>query len=169
MWLVATAFVDAARPRGERDLANLLLPLALILVVPLAAYDYTHLTASTMPRAVTVIGFLFSALAIFLGIAARFYLGHSYSPSPFPSGGDLVVQVGPYRWIRHPLYAATLLWIIGWPLIVGSFLSAATALVLVIPALSKRIRIEEAEMVRQFGATYERYRSNTWRLLPYVY
>lgn len=169
MWLVATAFVDVERPRGDPDLANLLLPLALILVVPLAAYDHTHLIAATMPGAVAVAGVLFSALAIFLGIASRFYLGRSYSPSPFPRGDDLVVQAGPYHWIRHPLYAATFLWVIGWPLIVGSLLSAATALMLVIPAIAKRMRVEEAQMVRQFGATYERYRSKTWRLIPYVY
>ena len=43
MWLVATAFVDVGRPRGSPDIANLLIPIGLIVSVPVAVYDRTHL------------------------------------------------------------------------------------------------------------------------------
>lgn len=169
MWVAATAFVDVERPRGDRDLANLLLPLALILVPPLAVYDHSRLLAASMPGSIVWVGVLVGGLAIALGLVARRYLGRSYAPSAFRPADEALVQAGPYRWIRHPLYAAALLWMVGWPLILGSFLSAGVALILTVPAILKRIRTEEAEMVRRFGAEYEAYRGKTWRFLPYVY
>jgi hypothetical protein len=47
MWLIATAFVDVKRPRGSPDLANLLIPLGLILSVPLSVWDRVFWIAST--------------------------------------------------------------------------------------------------------------------------
>jgi len=169
MWVAATGFVDVQRPRGEPDIANRLIALALILAVPIAAYDHARWLAASMPAWVGVIGIVISMMAIVLGMVTRAHLGRSYAPSPFRRTKDMLVESGPYRWIRHPLYAAALLWVIGWPLIMASVLAAAIALILVIPAILKRIQTEEAELLRQYGEQYEAYRGRTWRLIPFVY
>lgn len=169
MWLIATAFVDVDVPRGSPDLANLLIPLGLVLTVPIAVWDRTHWIASTMPGVVKVIGILISALAVFLGLVSRIYLGRSYSPRGSHDVDGMLVQDVPYRWIRHPLYSAALLWIVGWPLIMASFLGSTIAIILVVPAIRSRMIAEEDELLRAYGNEYANYQSITWRLFPYIY
>jgi protein-S-isoprenylcysteine O-methyltransferase Ste14 len=69
-----------------------------------------------------------------------------------------VTRSGPYRWMRHPLYAGSALIALG---IVIASRSAVVAIVaalyigLTIPAA---IRAEEAFLRRTFGDTFDRYR-----------
>lgn len=169
MWLVATAFVDVKRPRGSPDLANRLLPLSLILSVPLAVWDRTYWLASTLPVFVSVIGILISSLAVLLGVVSREYLGRSYSPRASHSGDTALVQDGPYRWIRHPLYLAAILWMVGWPLIIASLLGSLIPIIIVLPTIRMRMIAEEEELLRVYGDEYAEYQERTWRLLPCVY
>jgi protein-S-isoprenylcysteine O-methyltransferase Ste14 len=169
MWLVATAFVDLKRPRGSPDLANRLLPLGLILSVPLAVWDRTYWIASTLPVIVNLIGALISSVAVVLGVVSREYLGRSYSPRASHAGDALLVQDGPYRWIRHPLYLAALLWTVGWPLIIASLLGGLVPILIIVPAIRRRMIAEEDELLRVYGDEYAEYQKRTWRLLPCVY
>ncbi len=169
MWLIATAFVDVERPRGSPDLANLLMPLGLILAVPVAVYDRIHGPAANPPGMVSTLGLLLSLGAIVLGVSARAYLGRSYAPRPARTANGQLVTDGPYRWIRHPMYSAALLWSLGWPLIMSSLLGAAAALVFVIPALRVRMLREEEALAAAFGEVYTAYRAKTRRLVPYIY
>jgi protein-S-isoprenylcysteine O-methyltransferase Ste14 len=169
MWLVATGFVDVKRPRGSPDLANRLLPLGLILSVPVAVWDRTHWIAATLPLAVSVIGILIGSIAVVLGVASRATLGRSYSPRAGPSGQADLVQDGPYRWIRHPLYLAALLWIVGWPLIIASLPGILVPIPIMAPAIRKRMIAEEEELLGVYGDEYAEYQERTWRLLPCVY
>ena len=169
MWLVATGFVDLKRPRGSPDLANRLLPLGLVLSVPVAVWDRTHWIAATLPLTISLIGMLIGSIAIVLGVASRAALGRSYSPRAGPSGHATLVQDGPYRWIRHPLYLAALLWIVGWPLIIASLLGVLVPILLIAPAIRKRMIAEEEELLQVYGDEYAEYEARTWRLLPCVY
>lgn len=169
IWLIATAFVDVTRPRGPRDPANSLIPLGLILVPPIAVWDRAHWIASTMPLTLQWVGVLISIIAFILGVTARRSLGRAYVPrSSHVKEGELVRQ-GLYRWIRHPLYLATILWIIGWPLIEGSFVASVIANLLILPAIFRRIEKEEGELIAVYGETYVAYQQSTWRLVPFVY
>lgn len=169
MWLFAAAFVDASRSRGSPDLANRLIPLGLILTVPAAVWDRTHWIASKLPEIVSIVSVFFILLAVFVGLASRIYLGGSYAPRPGHSGEGKLVRDGPYRWIRHPMYAAALLWIVGWPLVIASFLGMAVAAVFVVPAIWNRMIAEENQLLRIYGDEYANYQKITWRLFPYIY
>ncbi len=169
MWLAATAFVDVNRPRSTADLANRLIPLGLILSVPISVWDRTFWVASAMPIFVIICGVLLSSAAIIVGLTARFYLGRSYSPRSHRVDGSSLVQEGPYRWIRHPLYTAMTLWIVGWPLIIASFIGSILTIGFMIPAILSRIRSEEGELLQSYGEVYQQYRERTWRLFPFVY
>jgi len=79
-----------------------------------------------------------------------------------------LVQVGAYRYIRHPLYAS-LLWL-GWgvffkdPSLFGGILVAATSAFLFAAA-----RIEEVENIHRFGSDYMAYMSRTKMFLPFIF
>ncbi len=169
MWLVATAFVDVEKPRGPSDRANALIPLGLILSVPVAVWDRVYGFARSMPSGVSVLAVVLSAATIVFGVAARRYLGPVYSPQMDAQPDYALVRSGPYRYIRHPLYVAALMWVVAWPLILGSVVAPLLALVIVLPAILARIQGEEAELLRAYGEAYASYQQRSWRLIPYLY
>src|SRR5262245_25264708 len=59
--------------------------------------------------------------------------------------GQRVISTGPYRIVRHPMYAGGPLYMIGMPLLLGSWLGLLV-LPLIVGALSVRIFIEEATL-----------------------
>jgi protein-S-isoprenylcysteine O-methyltransferase Ste14 len=75
---------------------------------------------------------------------------------------------GPYRYVRHPRYCATIAYRIAYALVFASLLGWAMAVIWV-ALVSRRIRSEEAHMRELFGSRYETYAQRTARLLPGVY
>jgi protein-S-isoprenylcysteine O-methyltransferase Ste14 len=75
--------------------------------------------------------------------------------------------VGPYRWVRHPLYFGWLLMVFGAAHMTGDRLAFAvlTTLYLVVA-----IPLEERSLRRIFGDDYTRYmRLVRWRMIPFIY
>lgn len=74
---------------------------------------------------------------------------------------------GPYRWVRHPIYLATLLLMGAMPTMTADRL----ALALFVTAYAVvAIPWEERTLVERHGEAYEAYRRRVrWRLLPGVY
>jgi protein-S-isoprenylcysteine O-methyltransferase Ste14 len=79
-----------------------------------------------------------------------------------------LVRVGAYKYIRHPLYASLLL--LAWgiffkdPSWLGGALAAAASLTLWATA-----RVEEAENLARFGASYAAYMETTKRFIPFLF
>ena len=82
------------------------------------------------------------------------------------SQGSLIV-LGPYRWVRHPMYTSVLLVTLGW--VLGSSLSYRILLwVGLVIILSVKFRYEERLLMERFP-DYEAYRRQTKRLIPFVW
>jgi len=83
--------------------------------------------------------------------------------------GDLpqrkLMTEGPFRFVRHPRYAAFLVRKVAWPLVFASVIGWALLPVWLV-VLSKRMRREETHMIELFGAEYVAYADRTARLLP---
>ncbi|MBU0679055.1 MAG: isoprenylcysteine carboxylmethyltransferase family protein [Verrucomicrobia bacterium] len=86
------------------------------------------------------------------------------APIP-PAAGNIVVR-GPYRWIRHPMYAAviglTLSWIISQP----TQVRVATWVILLV-VLGVKIRLEERMLLSSFP-DYPGYKERTKAIIPFV-
>ena len=79
-----------------------------------------------------------------------------------------VVDSGPYRYVRHPMYAGMVLYIIGTPLMLGSLWGLAGAPVLVV-LLALRTLGEE-KVLKQDLQGYVDYTVKTpWRIVPGVW
>jgi len=109
-------------------------------------------------------GLLISGLALRAWSMA--ILGKSYSRGLQVANRQVLVTVGPYRLIRHPGYAGTLLVWIGFTLGAGSWAAAVVNGVLLGAAYLYRIRVEERMLRTEFGAAYQTYQLRTWRLVP---
>ena len=118
--------------------------------------------------------FLFSPLVISLQVAAlllflwaRVTFGRrSYHVVADPTEGGLVTG-GPYRYIRHPIYAAMCLFTLAG---VAGHWSWGTGLCggLVLAGAVIRIFCEEALVAARYPK-YAQYAATTWRMIPYVY
>jgi protein-S-isoprenylcysteine O-methyltransferase Ste14 len=79
-----------------------------------------------------------------------------------------LVTSGPYRHIRHPLYASLLF--LAW----GAFLKTVSPLTIALAvvataALIETAKAEEVENIRHFGQAYRDYVVRTRRFVPFVF
>jgi protein-S-isoprenylcysteine O-methyltransferase len=73
---------------------------------------------------------------------------------------------GPYRFVRHPGYAGSLLCLNGISLASGNTVVLLASIVITFAAYYYRIRTEEAMLLASFGEAYESYRRSTGALIP---
>lgn len=76
-----------------------------------------------------------------------------------------LIQSGPYRVVRHPLYMGLILAAFGWCMCQPTWSSLLGALLLV-ACFERRAHKEDALLESEFGAEFDVYRQRTGRLLP---
>lgn len=91
----------------------------------------------------------------------------NFNIHPAPRVGGQLVQQGPYRWVRHPMYTAVFACALGcvWARPSLAVCSSAVALFVV---LAVKAELEERWMVTAHSG-YASYRGNTWRFVPGLY
>ena len=97
-----------------------------------------------------------------------FVLGRRFSGLVAIQPGHTLVTSGIYGVIRHPSYLGLFINSLGWSLAFRSGVGVILT-VLLIPPLLSRISAEENLLRDQFGADYNAYCSQTWRLIPRIY
>ncbi len=80
-----------------------------------------------------------------------------------------LIESGPFRRTRHPVYSAAILEAIGIVLILQAYLSSLIILLVIFPAILLRIRIEERGLIAKFGDRYRDYISRTGCIVPRLY
>ncbi len=116
----------------------------------------------------TLYGILLEASGLLLGFAAIFTMKiGNFSVAPLPHPGGKLVTSGVYRFIRHPMYLAQWLVILGLVIDYFSWIRFGFLLLLGITLVFK-LRFEEKQLRIQFPA-YSAYQKRSWRLLPFVY
>jgi protein-S-isoprenylcysteine O-methyltransferase Ste14 len=96
-------------------------------------------------------------------------LGRYFTVVVQASANQPVIDRGPYRFLRHPSYTGLLLMFAGVGLMIGNWVSAAGALILVLIALIHRLRIEERALNAALGDRYREFAASRARLIPYVW
>jgi protein-S-isoprenylcysteine O-methyltransferase Ste14 len=92
------------------------------------------------------------------------HLGRSFSLVPQARS---VVQTGPYRWIKHPLYFSEQIAILG---VVLQYLTPVTVIVFVVHIGVQVCRIlYEEDLLRRNCPEYSSYEASRWRLIPCVW
>ncbi len=103
-----------------------------------------------------------------IAIWARFSLGRNWSGSITYKEDHELVEKGPYRWVRHPIYTGMLLMVIGTAIAKGTP-DALAAIVLFFAIHVWKFRQEEALMTRHFPDAYPAYLKRTKALLPGIF
>jgi protein-S-isoprenylcysteine O-methyltransferase Ste14 len=108
------------------------------------------------------------ACGLALAIWARITIGSNWSGTVDLKKGHSLVTHGPYSLVRHPIYTAVLLMLLGTAMsdaAPGAFLGMVPA------SLSMLIKMgrEEELMARRFPGEYGRYRKRVKALVPFVW
>jgi protein-S-isoprenylcysteine O-methyltransferase Ste14 len=109
---------------------------------------------------------------LILGIAvlgtAHYHLGLSFSSFVGSKDRHTLVQSGPYRLVRHPIYAAYLLMYLGGGLAAGNWVLAFIPFLCFCISAGIRMPQEERILTGLFGEQYIDYIQRTGRLLPRI-
>ena len=112
------------------------------------------------------IGIVLSCFGVAGEIWAALSLGASYSPKLRIADERIVVMAGPYRWIRHPLYAFWFPVMLGWGFAACNWFIVVSGSVLIFVLAVIRVPQEETMLLKGFGESYREYMKRTGRFLP---
>jgi protein-S-isoprenylcysteine O-methyltransferase Ste14 len=138
---------------------------SLPLLVVIAAIAVLGATGNLFSASPVVFVLQVGAVAVAIWARRSFQQG-AFRVTATP-GGSAIIRNGPYRFVRHPMYAAALLFV--WTAIV-SHLSVLTLVIgcLVTPMAITRVVVEE-RLLRARFPEYDDYVRSTKALVPYVF
>lgn len=116
-----------------------------------------------------IIGYWFVISGLVISLSALSSLGDNWSGlvNYRIKFNQQLVQTGIYKYIRHPIYTAVLLEILGFELIANSYLFIPF-LVIGFLVIYKHSLKEEELMAVKFQNEYSRYQQQTKMFLPYI-
>jgi protein-S-isoprenylcysteine O-methyltransferase Ste14 len=138
----------------------------LIVAVYLIALFYLFLSGAVEPKT-PIVGVLY-----FFGISLALWAGWtlrttSWRITPEVANNAILIENGPYTYLRHPMYLALILVALG--LLINDFTTPRLLVFLIIVGdLLLKIHYEEILLHRSFSR-YKDYLKKTYRLLPFVY
>jgi protein-S-isoprenylcysteine O-methyltransferase Ste14 len=114
--------------------------------------------------------FVLGLILMWAGIAVRQWavtlLGRFFTVDVRIQTDQVVVDRGPYRWVRHPSYAGMILTFVGMGLALGNWVSLAALAVVPTAGLVVRVHVEEAALTENLGEPYRRFSAGRPRLFP---
>lgn len=117
----------------------------------------------TLP--VLLLGDALTIAGVALAIWARRTLGRNWSGLVIQKTGHELIENGPFRYVRHPIYSGFLLALIGTTLLVDEWRGVlATAITWL--AFWRKYRLEESFMIELFGERYLDFRRRVPALIP---
>jgi protein-S-isoprenylcysteine O-methyltransferase Ste14 len=109
---------------------------------------------------------------LFSGISllwfAHYHLGKSFHSFVILKEDQVLVDGGPYRFIRHPIYTAYFMNYIGGGLLASNWVLAVIPVAFFGLFIALRVDGEEQIMVEKFGDKYVHYMKQTGRFFPRI-
>ena len=167
-WEITAAGAGAAmtaESTASRSLHVALTNVGIILVLA-PVHGVGRLWPASTP--LMAVGLVVEGFGAALALWARRVLGRNWSGRIAIHEGQVLIRSGPYKLLRHPIYAGFLIMSTGAALVTGERLALA-GLLLVSLAYWRKVRLEESKLCLAFGPEYEMYRQTTWALLPGVF
>ncbi len=177
LWVILTAFfveefvlIKPIFAIGESDPATRRLERAAIWVpaitIGVAVATLKFHGRITLGGTVNALGFLLCVAALGLRYWSRRGLGRYFTIGVIKQEGHVIVQSGPYRFVRHPGYLAFIVFYLGLALLMGSWLALVFLFIpssLLFVCLS---RVEDKRLAEEIGDEYLNYSKGRAALIP---
>lgn len=112
-------------------------------------------------------GLILTAVGVAFAILARLWIGRNWSGTITIKEQHELIQSGPYRIVRHPIYTGLLLAYLSTAIVHGE-LGGFVGFFLLLLGFGRKLRMEETFMVQQFGNAYLDYKRRVKALVPFV-
>jgi protein-S-isoprenylcysteine O-methyltransferase Ste14 len=142
---------------------GMIIPLVYIFSSVLDFADYNF------PDWIGWIGSVLFAFSICLLWMSHAELGRNWTPTIAVRSEHKLVTGGIFKYIRHPMYAAHILWAVAQIMLLHNWIAGYSFIIFVVPHFFSRVGIEEKLMTDQFGEEYRAYMKRTKRLIPFFY
>lgn len=96
-------------------------------------------------------------------------LGRYFTFTVLTTDTQPVIESGPYRLLRHPSYAATLLVLLGLGTFFANGWGLLTLAAVAFGGLAYRIHVEERALVAAMGDRYRTFAATRKRIIPFVW
>jgi protein-S-isoprenylcysteine O-methyltransferase Ste14 len=106
-------------------------------------------------------------VGVILFLAGLFKLGANLTPLPYPKEQATLIETGPYKLVRHPVYCGGIIAAFGWAFCIHSWLTIGYAVILFI-FLDFKSRREEIWLKERFS-NYNDYQKRVRKLIPFIY
>jgi protein-S-isoprenylcysteine O-methyltransferase Ste14 len=171
VWLVAAVSTKRAiyrEPRAQRLRYWVLFVIACFLLLYRREIPYP-LKVDIVPRATLIAcgAALFCVAGLVFSLWARATLGSNWSGIVTLKEGHELVQRGPYRFVRHPIYTGVLMMSFATAL-VELRLAGFVGVLLMFASFWIKLDFEERLMLHQFPERYAAYRRRVKRIIPFV-
>ncbi|MGH7101718.1 MAG: methyltransferase family protein [Candidatus Acidiferrales bacterium] len=178
IWLVWLAlwllWAGWAKPVAKREgivasLGHRLPLIVAILLLVLRRVPLGFLSAAFLPRDLRVpaiaLGLVLTLAGLGFTLRARAILGGNWSSAVALKRGHALIETGPYRLVRHPIYLGIVVALLGGGIALGEWRGLLAPLIAGI-AFWIKLRREEGFLIAQFGSEYREYMNRTRALIP---
>ena len=166
--LSARSVKSAAEPQDSAArLARLPVWLGFALLLAAWVYPFGPVAVRRSPTSESI-GVAICVLGLLVAIWSRKTLGTDWSQDVELKQGHTLVERGPYRWMRHPIYTGHLLMGLGTAIASGLVIGFVGLASFLIGFLIK-LHQEERLLVRAFPSEYPAYQARVKALIPYLF
>jgi len=139
---------------------GMLVPIIYVLssILDFANYD--------LPNWIGWIGAVLFGFSIWLLWRSHADLGKNWTPTLGIRSEHKLITDGVFKYIRHPMYSAHLLWAIAQVLLLHNWIAGYSFLIIAVPLYLLRVKNEEKMITEQFGEEYREYMKRTGRVIP---
>lgn len=113
------------------------------------------------------LGIFIIATGMSLVVWSAFHLKEAFRGEVQPKLNYLI-QEGPYRFVRHPVYLGITTALIGVAVSLRSWLGVIGVFVLFLPSVVYRAKLEERALHHKFGDEWREYASRVGFMLPFL-
>jgi protein-S-isoprenylcysteine O-methyltransferase Ste14 len=114
------------------------------------------------------LGWLLTVAGVAAFARAVLELGRAFTPYPLPNQRGPLVTHGLFALVRHPIYFAALVILLGWALLWHSWPGLAL-LIIPLAFFDQKAAVEESALHRLYPGDYAAYAQRVKKLLPGVY
>jgi protein-S-isoprenylcysteine O-methyltransferase Ste14 len=127
------------------------------------------LNLNIIPHALPIVGtaVVLCIAGLLVALWARVILGRNWSGMVTLKEGHELVERGPYRFVRHPIYTGMVAMFFATALL-QRHLAGFLGMLLVFASFWIKLGFEEKLMLQQFPQRYAAYRRRTKRIIPFV-
>ncbi len=138
-----------------------------VLSILLSYVEYIYFRSS-INYILLMIGAAFYGSALLVRLLSIRELGRLHSIHIEVRKDHPIIQSGPYKYVRHPIYAVTILELFSVPLITNSLSGAAIVAFFYLPGLCFRAQAEDKILVAELGEPYKEYSRRTPLIFPNI-